>query len=151
MNRSTPSSPFFFPLACTLILCVGAMPASSLAAEPTPSLATSFGQMIFGLAVVIAMLLASLWLIKRLSGPRGGAGSLRLLGGVAVGSRERVVLLQVADKVLVVGVTSASVNTLHVLEASALPEPSEPPAGAAPEFNRWLKQAMDKRGDDEKR
>jgi hypothetical protein len=36
--------------------------------------------MLFGLAVVIALLFACLWLIRRLSAPRGGGAAIKVLG-----------------------------------------------------------------------
>jgi flagellar protein FliO/FliZ len=132
------------PHLTSLLLLTFATPLH--AAEPVPSLASSIGQMLIGLTVVIALLLGSLWLIKRLAAPRGAAAGLKLLGGMSIGSRERIVLVEVADKVLVLGVTSASVNTLHTLNASQLPQiaalPAAPPAS---EFSRWLRQSMERR------
>ncbi len=116
------------------------------ASEAVPSLAGSVGQMLIGLAVVIALLLSSLWLIKRLSAPRGAAAGLRVLGGMSLGSRERVVLLEVDGKVLVLGVTASSVNTLHTMEASALPREALSPAAApAGEFSKWLRLSLERR------
>ena len=43
-------------------------------------------------------------------------GGLRILGGLSMGARERVVLLQVGDTQLLVGVAPGRVQTLHVLE-----------------------------------
>lgn len=107
--------------------------------------------MVLGLGVVIALLLASLWLIKRLTSPRGATVGLKVLGGVSIGSRERVVLVEVADKVLVLGVSAANVNTLHTLDAAELrhaPESAATPSPARPEgeFSRWLKLSLDRRG-----
>ncbi|MGL1833354.1 flagellar biosynthetic protein FliO [Rhodocyclaceae bacterium SMB388] len=127
------------------LLCTAALPVR--ASQEVPSLAASFGQMVFGLGVVIGLLLLSLWLIKRLSLPRGQAAGLKVLGGVAVGSRERVVMVEVGDKVLVLGVTAASVNTLHTLPAAEVvrtlaPVPGEVREG---EFARWLRRSVDRR------
>jgi len=133
----------------SVLLAATALPVA--AAPETPSLASSLGQMVLGLGVVIALLLASLWLIKRLTSPRGAASGLRVLGGVSIGSRERVVLVEVAGKVLVLGVSAANVNTLHTLDASELHQAAESaptqlatrPEG---EFARWLKLSLDRRG-----
>jgi len=46
----------------------------------------------------------------------GVGGGVRLLGGISVGHRERVVLIQVGEQQLLVGVAPGRVNTLHVLE-----------------------------------
>ena len=42
--------------------------------------------------------------------------SLKILGGISMGSRERVVLLQVGEEQLLIGVSPGRINTLHVLE-----------------------------------
>lgn len=117
------------------------------ASQDVPSLASSFGQMVLGLGAVIGLLLLSLWLIKRLSLPRGQAAGLKVLGGVAVGSRERVVMVEVGDKVLVLGVTTASVNTLHTLEAADVARSLPPAPGDVREgeFARWLRRSVDRR------
>lgn len=127
-----------------LAIATAAMPAH--AAEAMPDLASGIGQMLGGLAVVIVVLLASLWLIKRLAAPRGAAAGLKVLGGVSIGSRERVVLVEVAGKVLVLGVASASVTTLHTLDAAALEHMAPPPSPAGGgEFSRWLKTSLEQR------
>ena len=134
------------PFAALTIL--SASPA--LGSEAIPDLASGIGQMVFGLAVVIALLLGSLWLIKRLSGPRGGAAGLKVLGAVPVGTRERVVMVEIADKVLVLGVTQASVNMLHTLDASEVRQMQPSPTTGRPpneggDFSRWLGRALDRR------
>ncbi|MBS0510628.1 MAG: flagellar biosynthetic protein FliO [Proteobacteria bacterium] len=104
--------------------------------------------MAFGLAVVIALLFACLWVIRRLSAPRGSAASaLKVLGAVAVGPRERVVLVGLGDKVLVLGVAPGQVRTLHVLQADELPTLAGGTAAAASmkDFPAWLRQAMERR------
>jgi flagellar protein FliO/FliZ len=53
-----------------------------------------------------------------------GKGLVTLLGGVSVGPRERVVLLQVDDARLVVGVAPGQVRTLHVMDPAASEEAS---------------------------
>ena len=127
---------------------------AALAAEPEPAgpvsdLAGSLGQMVFGLTVVIALLVACLWVIKRLSSPRGAAGMLKVLGATAVGPRERVVLVEAGPKVLVLGVAPGSVRTLHVMDRSELPAARDDAATSAPtgDFAAWLKKSLDRRHD----
>jgi flagellar protein FliO/FliZ len=111
---------------------------------PVPELGGGLGQMLFGLAVVIAILFATLWVLKRLSVPRGGNVPLNILGATAVGPRERVVLVELAGKVLVLGVTQSSVQTLHVLDAAELP-PAAPQASTGRDFSAWLRQSVERR------
>ena len=47
----------------------------------------------------------------------GGSGLLKIVSSAPVGTRERVVVVEVADTWLVLGVTPSQVNTLHTLPA----------------------------------
>ncbi|AYH43091.1 flagellar biosynthetic protein FliO [Azoarcus sp. DN11] len=107
--------------------------------------------MLLGLAVVLGLLLGSLWLIKKLSAPHGAAAGLKVLGAVPVGPRERVVLVEVGGAVLVLGVTPSNVRTLHTLPAEALQgtTPPDAPSVSGPfgDFQGWLKRSMERRND----
>jgi flagellar protein FliO/FliZ len=70
-----------------------------------------------GLAAIIIIIGALAWFIKRFGNFSVTAnGQLRILGGLHVGSRERVVLLQVGKQQLLVGVTANCIQTLCVLD-----------------------------------
>ncbi|SFZ79397.1 flagellar protein FliO/FliZ [Chitinimonas taiwanensis DSM 18899] len=85
----------------------------SLTAGPGLS---SFLQVFLALGLVIAAIFLAAWLMRRLSpGHFAGAAQLRVVGGVMVGQKERVVVVELADTWLVLGVTSAQVSTLHTL------------------------------------
>ena len=101
-----------------------AAPEAPIIADPLAGL----GQMLFGLALVLGILAASVWLLKRFSSPIRGNGLLRILGMTAVGPREKVVLLEVGEKILMLGVTSNNVRTLHVFERGELPLAPTPTA-----------------------
>ena len=118
------------------------------AGTATPELGASVLQMLFGLAVVIALLFACLWLIRRLGAPRGGGAAIKVLGAAAVGPRERVVLVELGEQVLVLGVAPGSVTRLHDMKRSELPLPADAAGIAAPAgkaFAAWLKQATERR------
>jgi flagellar protein FliO/FliZ len=72
-----------------------------------------------GLGLVLALIFAAAWLLRRLgTGSLGGQSSVRILGSALVGSRERVVLVEVEGTRLVLGVAPGRVQTLHVLPAA---------------------------------
>lgn len=74
-------------------------------------------QIIISLLLVLAAIIAVAWLLKRTNIAQQGAGNLlKVLGGVSVGQRERVVLVEVQDSWLVVGVGPGQIRTLHVLD-----------------------------------
>ncbi|MCB1914292.1 MAG: flagellar biosynthetic protein FliO [Rhodocyclaceae bacterium] len=104
--------------------------------------------MILGLGLVLALLFGALLLIKRLSLPRGpAASSLKVVGAAAVGPRERVVLVEVGDKLLVLGVAQGQVEGLHTFDAADFPrEPAtEGGEAAAPGFAERLQRLMERR------
>ena len=78
-------------------------------------------QMLGSLAAVVLLIFGCAWLAKRM--PLAGAGRSELLqvkASLSVGARERVVLVKTGDKVLVLGVAPGRINTLHVLDETAL-------------------------------
>jgi len=74
-------------------------------------------QLVLGLFLVLLMIVASAWLVKRLGRWQGGhTDQLKVVGGIAIGARERIVLLQVGEQQLLVGITPGNIRTLHVLD-----------------------------------
>ena len=74
-------------------------------------------KMALGLAVVLAVMALLSWVVKRFL-PNGMSqnSAIKLVGGVSVGSRERVVVLEVANRWLVVGVAQGQVSSIANLE-----------------------------------
>lgn len=121
------------------------LPFSVLAAAgkvDTP-IAGQIFQVIFALLLVLAIIVGAAWAMRRFSLVPGGVNSqMRVVSGVMVGTRERVVIVEVRDTWLVLGVTSEQVNVLHTLE-KPLDIPEVKPA--APQFAEWLQKAVAKR------
>ena len=68
------------------------------------------------LLVVIALILLCGYLLKRyLPGGSSPAGQLRIIASTAVGQRERVVIVELEDTWLVLGVGNGHVCKLHEL------------------------------------
>jgi len=76
----------------------------------------SFFQALMGLAVVLGLLYGFFWLLRRFGpGQTGAQGAVRIVGGVMLGPRERLVVVEVQDTWLLVGVAAGHVSTLHTL------------------------------------
>ncbi|MES9904075.1 MAG: flagellar biosynthetic protein FliO, partial [Sedimenticola sp.] len=70
-----------------------------------------------GLLLVILLIFALGWLFRRFGRlPAMGKGGINMLSGLSLGPRERVVLLQVGETRLLVGVAPGRVQTLHVFD-----------------------------------
>lgn len=91
------------------------LPAKPEVADPVSS--GNILQMLLGLAVVIALMFALAWVMRRFTGIQTSvSGSLKILGGLSLGTRERIVLVQAGETQLLVGVAPGRVQTLHVLD-----------------------------------
>jgi len=124
------------------------LPAAAFASDPArTSAAGSLLQVIFGLVVVLALLGGTAWLMKRFAAMRpAGAAAARVVGGVSVGTRERVMVIEVADQWIVVGVAPGSVNALATMPRQEMPAvPAGQAADGQPNFAAWLKKTIDKR------
>ena len=138
----------FFIIALWSSLALAADPVRPVPIPP-PATAVSSGsivQVIFSLLFVLAAIVFVAWILKRINQPLNAAGSaLKVVSGVAVGQRERIVLVEVNDTWLVVGVAPGQVNALHTMPKGALPSASNTTTGDDSKFQGWLKQMMEKR------
>lgn len=108
-----------------------ALPGLALAASAEPGRAESalpampgsgmLAQLTLGLVVVLALAVGLSWLLRRYALPRDGV--IRVVGGLPLSSRERLLLVEVDETRLLLGITPTQIQTLHVFT---------PPRGAAP-------------------
>lgn len=120
--------------------------ASASEAIPSPGLSVSgMLQTFFGLALILGLFVGAAWLLKRMNGGKGllgTTGPMRVVGGMAVGTRERIVLVEIEDTWLVIGIAPGQMRTLHTLPKGSLPETAP---GSDGQFGQWLRQFKDKR------
>lgn len=126
------------------------LPVAARAAEaeaPGPG-AGSYVQALLALALIVALLFGTAWLARKISGGKAfGLRGLNIVGGVALGPRERIVLVEVGDTWLVVGIVPGQIRTLHRMPKGDL----LPPAGLVGReatFADWLKSIAERRRDD---
>ncbi|MBZ0105114.1 MAG: flagellar biosynthetic protein FliO [Sulfuricella denitrificans] len=114
-----------------------------------PSSAVSLGgvlQVLLGLVIVLGTVAAAAWLLKRLApGQVSAGGAIRLIGGIAVGPKERVVVVEVGETWLVVGVAPGQVTALHNMPRIVNLTETGALAGGDQQFSRWLKDVMRRR------
>ncbi|WP_455212790.1 flagellar biosynthetic protein FliO [Kaarinaea lacus] len=81
-----------------------------------PDVGTGVIQVTFGLFVVLLIIAAAAWFTRRFGHFQGTAGgAVRIVGGLHLGTRERLVVVQVGEEQLLLGVAPGRVSTLHVL------------------------------------
>lgn len=115
------------------VFCLFSWPAKAQEgfAPTSPPLSQSVMEMGFGLATVLVVLMACLWLLRKLTHPHRRHAHLRVLGATAVGPKERVVLLDIGPRVLVLGVTPTHITRLDTLTPEECPNPALEPAPPA--------------------
>jgi flagellar protein FliO/FliZ len=94
------------------------------AAEPVRSFAAAgLVQAGLGLAVVIGLIFLLAWVVRRFGlQPSGNGQLLKVVSSVMVGQRERVVVVEIGDAWLVLGVASGQVRALHTMPAEIRPD-----------------------------
>jgi len=139
-----------------------ALPFSVLAAEPvatataTAAPAVSSGvagqltQLVLGLLLVLGLIFFLAWLLRRVqqAGPAGKGQVIELIGSRALGPRDRLMLVQVGNEQILLGLSPGTITALHVLK-----EPVQVPSGtekATPEFAQRLMELLGKDQKDKK-
>ncbi|TPG73645.1 flagellar biosynthetic protein FliO [Pseudomonas arsenicoxydans] len=139
-----------------------AMPFSVLAAEPIATAATAAApavssgvagqltQLVFGLLLVLGLIFFLAWLLRRVqqAGPAGKGQVIELIGSRALGPRDRLMLVQVGNEQILLGLSPGTITALHVLK-----EPVQVPGvteKATPEFAQRLLEMLGKDQKDKK-
>ena len=118
--------------------------ADAVAPAPAVSAAGSLLQVFIGLVAVLLLIAATAWVAKRFGVTRSGAANvLQVVSSASVGARERVVVVEVGESWLVVGVAPGSVNALMTLPRGETPPASTSPLNAS--FAAGLQHLIEKR------
>lgn len=111
--------------------------------------AASVVQMVLSLVAVIAMILGLAWMTRRMQGLRANASSeLRVKATLAVGVKERVVLIEAAGRQFLIGVAPGRVSLIDTLGAVPPPDatlddaPGAPDAAMASRGNPGFREAL---------
>jgi flagellar protein FliO/FliZ len=102
-------------------------------------------QTVLGLLLILALLFLAAYGLRRLNGGQGlgGGGPLKIVGGLIMGTRERIVLIEVGDTWLVIGVAPGQIRTLHRMPKGEVPQPSL----GEKHFGHWLKQMIERKNE----
>jgi flagellar protein FliO/FliZ len=105
---------------------------TSLAAPASPLSVGSIAQLTLSLAAIVALIFAVSWIVRRLKlGTPRSRGDIGVIDELALGPRERIVLVRVGDAQVLVGVGAGGVVGLTPLaNPIAVKDPSEGPAFA---------------------
>ncbi|WP_426235122.1 flagellar biosynthetic protein FliO [Pseudomonas sp. TWP3-2] len=144
-------------LGCVLG-AVLALPFSVLAADPAASataaaaavpavsgsVAGQLTQLVLGLLLVVGLIFFLAWLMRRVqqAGPAGKGQVIDLIASRALGPRDRLLLVQVGNEQILLGLSPGTITALHVLKEPVV-VPSTPEK-ATPEFAQHLLKILGK-------
>ncbi|UVM71015.1 flagellar biosynthetic protein FliO [Pseudomonas alvandae] len=135
------------------------LPFSVLAAEPVANAAVApasgsgiagqLAQLVLGLLLVLGVIFFLAWMLRRVqqAGPAGKGQVIDIISTRALGPRDRLVLVQVGNEQILLGLSPGTITALHVLK-----EPVQVPSTeqATPEFAQRLMELLGKDQKDKK-
>ena len=105
-------------------------------------------RVLISLVGIVVLIFAAGWLSRRMQRTRGAGGRrIRCVESFAIGTRERIVLLEADGKRLLIGTGPGGMRTLHVYDDSAAAPPVavQTPSVVVPAFSdllaRWKRRA----------
>jgi len=103
--------------------------------SPTASYLT---QLIGGLVIIILMILLLAWFLRRIPGlTTTGSSVIEILAVRAISSREQLLLVQIGEEQILIGLTPAGLSHLHTLRTPLIIPISAQSSG---QFEQLLKQ-----------
>jgi flagellar protein FliO/FliZ len=107
------------------------VPAATVAAAPSTS--DSLGRMVYGTVIVLLVIAAIAWVLRRVLPGQTMAqrGVIKQVGGLQLSPRERVVVLEVAGRWLVVGINAGQMTALGEVDPPAVESATEEGSSAA--------------------
>lgn len=122
-------------------LLVGMMAIPGTAAGQESSALSGAVNMIFALGLVLLIIVGLAWVMRRTqSAVLGRTSPLRMVGTLAVGPRERIVVVEISSTWLVVGVAPGRVQSIATVEKGTMPVESA--AGSSESFAARMKRAV---------
>jgi len=127
-------------------------PAAPLTGKPMVHAAPSYSDtgsslasMAGSLVVVLGLIFAFAWLMRRVQGLRpAGAGMLKIEGGLQLGAKERVVIVQAGDARLLLGVTAGSITLLQRMDDAQIETVQNIEAAGNPSFQQAFGEQLNK-------
>jgi flagellar protein FliO/FliZ len=102
-------------------------------------------QSVVWLALIVALLLASSYLLKRANPHTAQQKLMKTVGAHALGPRERITILELQGKWFVVGSTPSNVNLLYIVEKPDQASHSVDQNAAASGFAAQLRSLLERR------
>ncbi len=128
-----------------LLGCVAHVQAETEVGSQVLNAGDYVGQLVFSLGVVLALIFAAAWLLKRFTQlPGGRQQHIQIISAMAVGRQEKLLLVQVGQQQMLIGVTSAKITLLQTLAEPVAVADNEAHEDAGMPFSKWFNDALKK-------
>lgn len=98
-----------------------------------------------GLIIVLSIFFACIWFVRKMGVlPANGKDNMRVISALSVGTREKIVLVQVGEKQLLLGVAPGSINKILVLEDDERLFQQTESESVESDFSQKIKQIISK-------
>lgn len=132
-------------LLCSFPFAVLAQQESADIAAVDPLSSPYLAKLTGALLLVVFIIFGLAWLMKRFNlSQHSQNGLLRIIAGLPLGTRDRIVLLQVGEEQILLGLSPGRIQKLHTL-SNPLIHQHEEVSGSA--FSQKLDQIMRKKAD----
>jgi len=112
------------------------------ASEPTFSIMGSVIQSLFALAIVLGAIAFTVWILRRV-GVKGVAdGTIKVVSVLSLGTRERLVIVEVKGACLLLGVTSQNITLIDRLDS----KPDDVGISSEGRFQQLIKRVKKRAG-----
>lgn len=115
------------------------LPREAFAEPNSLSNPTSILSIFLSLLLVIGIVFALAYLMRRFNVTSSGSGQLKVVASMAAGTREKIIVLEVAGEQHLIGVTSNQINHLTKLDTQINNTPSTSPSSS---FKDKLTEAL---------
>ncbi len=113
----------------------------SAAVMPLEPLSSPYLLKLTGALLLVVILIFGLaWLVKKLKlSHQSQNGLIRIIAGLSIGTRDRIVLLQIGEEQILLGMTPGRIEKLHTMsEPLEVDETVMPPSAFAEKLNRLM-------------
>lgn len=105
------AQPVFAPTA----LSAAGRVAAPVSSPPKVNPGANLLNLVLGLLLIIGLIFALSWLVRRMgSGGLLSSNQIKVVAAMPLGTRERIVVVEVGGQQLLLGITATQINTLHV-------------------------------------
>jgi flagellar protein FliO/FliZ len=115
LNKNNSPSSVLAGLSCILLVNVAA-PLYAATDSQSITSASSILNVFLSLLVVVAIIFALAFIMRRFNVAQAGGGQMRVVASMMAGAKEKVMVIEVGDEQHLLGITAHSINHLAKLE-----------------------------------